>query len=49
MTCPRCGHENPAGAKFCLECGTPFNRNCPDCGHSVVGGKFCIECGAPLS
>ncbi|HYB44394.1 MAG TPA: adenylate/guanylate cyclase domain-containing protein, partial [Candidatus Methylomirabilis sp.] len=21
MTCPACGHENPAGAKFCNDCG----------------------------
>ena len=21
VTCPRCGKENPEGAKFCLECG----------------------------
>jgi hypothetical protein len=21
MTCPRCGRQNPEGAKFCLECG----------------------------
>ncbi len=20
--CPNCGAENPAGAKFCIECGT---------------------------
>jgi len=24
MKCPRCQHENPPQAKFCLECGTPF-------------------------
>ena len=24
MQCPRCQHENPHHAKFCLECGTPF-------------------------
>jgi two-component system, NtrC family, sensor kinase len=23
MQCPRCQHENPQRAKFCLECGTP--------------------------
>src|SRR5262245_9015899 len=26
MRCPRCQHENPAGVKFCGECGTPFQR-----------------------
>jgi len=23
-TCPSCGAENPPGAKFCIECGTPL-------------------------
>src|SRR5690242_8945873 len=22
VTCPSCGHDNPAGARFCNECGT---------------------------
>ncbi|HWM77871.1 MAG TPA: zinc ribbon domain-containing protein, partial [Methylomirabilota bacterium] len=21
MSCPSCGHENPAGARFCNDCG----------------------------
>jgi two-component system, NtrC family, sensor kinase len=25
MRCPRCQHENPAGQKFCGDCGTPLN------------------------
>src|ERR1700730_15505825 len=24
MPCPRCQHKNPAGQKFCGECGTPL-------------------------
>ncbi len=23
-TCSNCGHENPDGAKFCMECATPL-------------------------
>ena len=26
MQCPRCQHENPAGQKFCGECGTSLQR-----------------------
>jgi two-component system NtrC family sensor kinase len=26
MKCPRCQHENPPKAKFCLECGTLFKH-----------------------
>jgi two-component system, NtrC family, sensor kinase len=25
MKCPRCQHENPSHAEFCLECGAPVN------------------------
>lgn len=47
--CSSCDHPSPDGAKFCLECGTPFARACPACGHPVAGGKFCMECGTPLT
>jgi predicted ATPase/class 3 adenylate cyclase len=26
MLCPRCQHENPPGAKFCMECGAPVSE-----------------------
>ena len=26
MQCPRCQHESPSHAKFCLDCGTPLKR-----------------------
>jgi class 3 adenylate cyclase len=41
-----CGTENPAGAKFCAECGEPLWRSCPACRVQVAAGaKFCAECG----
>ena len=49
--CPSCGHINPAGAKFCQECGTKLETGirCPSCGHiNPAGAKFCQECGARL-
>src|SRR5262245_48324833 len=49
MRCVSCGFENPAGAKFCSECGTPFVRLCPSCGQQMQPtAKFCSECGTPL-
>jgi GAF domain-containing protein len=27
MQCPRCQHESPPHAKFCLECGAPFHED----------------------
>ena len=48
MTCPACGHQNPAGMKFCGECGTRLASGCPACGfQNPPGMKFCGECGAP--
>lgn len=50
MRCAGCGLENPAGAKFCEECGAKLVRVCPACGQEAsASAKFCSECGAPLS
>ena len=52
------GHSNPAGAKFCNECGAKRPEapvaeegpaKCPKCGAEVPeGAKFCNECGEKL-
>jgi hypothetical protein len=50
MQWPRCQHENPAGQKFCGECGARLAAGCPSCGSSnPPSQKFCGECGAPLT
>jgi ribosomal protein L40E len=49
MKCPRCQHENPPQAKFCLECGARMVLTCPKCRSELpTGAKFCLECGAPV-
>ena len=49
MTCSSCGHENRPEAKFCLECGSPLARTCPN-GHPVPpDARFCDECGKALA
>ena len=49
MTCPSCGAENRADAKFCFECGSPLARTCPN-GHPVLSdARFCDECGAAVA
>jgi predicted ATPase/class 3 adenylate cyclase len=49
VKCPRCGHENGAGQKFCGECGVRLAAACPACGAShAPGQKFCGECGGRL-
>jgi hypothetical protein len=46
MRCPGCQHENPAQAKFCLECGTRLASRCTRCGtERPAGARFCLECG----
>src|SRR4051812_25313413 len=50
MECPQGGFENRAGAKFCRECGTRFDKACPACGAKVAAGSnICDECGASTS
>lgn len=54
VKCPKCGHDNAPGVKFCSECGTKLGSAsqdeiiCPHCGKKTKNGKFCNECGAPL-
>ncbi len=50
MQCPRCQHENPLQAKFCLECGTRLAVKCMQCGTELpAGAKFCLECAHPVA
>ena len=46
MKCPRCNHQNPAGVKFCSECGQKMGTLCPGC-HTVnlADSNFCHQCG----
>src|SRR6187551_752195 len=51
MTCPNCGTDNAAAARFCGECGTELSATirCADCGTAnPVGQKFCNGCGHAL-
>jgi class 3 adenylate cyclase len=49
VICSNCGTENRVGAKFCMECATPFAAVCPNCGAAnLPGAKFCSECATPM-
>ncbi len=49
MTCPSCNEQNPAGARFCINCGTRLAEACASCGAARIGAaKFCSECGTPF-
>ena len=51
-TCPSCGKEILAGAKFCRYCGSPVSYSpireaCPSCGIAIAPEDlFCPSCGA---
>src|SRR6202051_149658 len=48
MRCSKCGSENPAGKKYCSECGVGLLRPRPRCkAETPPAAKFCGECGAP--
>ena len=50
MTCSRCQHANPPGAKFCEECAAPLTGMCAQCGNQVSPtAEFCPECAHPVS
>jgi membrane protease subunit (stomatin/prohibitin family) len=47
VPCPKCGHQNAPGAKFCVECGAKQGpATCANCQAELTpGAKFCNECG----
>src|SRR3989442_5832102 len=50
MKCPRCQHENPPQAKFCLECGVRVALTCTKCCSELpAGAKFCLGCEEPVA
>src|SRR5712671_5039816 len=50
MRCPRCSADNPAGMRFCGQCGAALGTICVSCGSSnPPEHRFCGQCGAPLA
>jgi hypothetical protein len=51
VDCPFCDHANPAGAKFCNECGSPLHfAPCKQCGAvNHVDDAQCHRCGVLLA
>jgi hypothetical protein len=45
MTCPKCLHENPDSARFCLRCHMTLRFTCPACKHTQTTGGRCNRCG----
>ena len=50
MICPNCRNDNPANAKFCLNCGVPLKHQCANCKTDLpAGARFCMNCGQPVN
>jgi len=50
VICTTCGATNPAGLKFCEQCGTKLAIACATCGSSLSPtARFCGECGTPVA
>jgi type IV pilus assembly protein PilM len=48
--CRVCQSTNPAGRKFCGDCGNPLQRSCNSCGLPCsADDRFCGACGAKLN
>ncbi|HKW95345.1 MAG TPA: zinc ribbon domain-containing protein, partial [Methylomirabilota bacterium] len=42
MQCPGCRADNPAGSRFCDQCGTPLPAGCRACGAALrPESRFC--------
>jgi class 3 adenylate cyclase len=49
MRCSNCRSENPAGKRFCGDCGAALENRCPKCGaQNPSGNRFCGDCGTVL-
>jgi len=48
--CPFCAHDNPAGARFCNDCGSPlYLKPCPQCDAvNDAAAVQCHQCGTAL-
>ncbi len=50
MICSNCGTSNPAGRRFCDNCGSALSSACPNCGEqNRPGARFCGNCGTALT
>jgi predicted amidophosphoribosyltransferase len=49
MRCAACKTDNPAGARFCHQCGAALQSLCPACGKELMpNARFCSQCGTAL-
>jgi class 3 adenylate cyclase/predicted ATPase len=50
LSCTNCGTDNPAGRRFCDNCGSALSAACPNCGEANrAEARFCGNCGTALA
>jgi len=49
MDCPKCRHQNPDSAQYCLRCHAPLRYICPACKHVQSAGGKCEKCGVDFA
>ena len=49
MECPKCRHQNPDTAQYCVRCHTPLSYTCPACHHQQSSGGKCEKCGVDFA
>jgi class 3 adenylate cyclase/tetratricopeptide (TPR) repeat protein len=50
MRCAKCQQDNPAGARFCGDCGARLTPACPSCeAPHLPEQRFCWGCGSRLA
>ena len=46
VNCPNCKSENPAAARYCLQCGAALVQTCSSCQAELpASARFCMFCG----
>lgn len=49
LTCARCNHRNHTSSRFCIGCGAPLERQCPQCMKPLAAdANYCDGCGARI-
>jgi len=49
VECPKCRHENPEVAQFCVRCHATLRYFCPACKREQFHGGKCDQCGVDFA
>ncbi len=51
VVCRNCNKSNPSNSRFCNQCGSKLNLECPKCGNTnnLPNSAFCNQCGTKIN